>query len=678
MIVRPFYKHTPNVPAPKGHRRNRMSVLTIFLLGLWVIGPAHVAMAQEEPSPIEVELTVPQQAGPGQLIDVLIKYNATDLNAGAVLNYNLFGPGRIWTRTPEPPNPIVNTWGPKFDSAQGSIKIQVQIEPGADGQTLQHQVEVKWGPKFKKFAATTQIQYVPPTATPTQPPRPTATRPAATATPTSPAQPTWSLTAAAFVAPDGSGVLSSAAPNQEIALEVRYNSSQDVAEVTVEIQFEPDVVNLDGVERTETGYAMRLTNVPAASGGLLFDPPLRGRVRFYAEGQDIYTYTLQAVVEVHVSTNVLSVDVTRLEATPLQITQPPAEAGRVTVQASVDSQTVQPGGNMIVHARCTNSASVPVSGIRLAIVGLADGFNVVPEEHIVETIAAGETAERVFTIRTPDGLQEGAAFRVAVTAGEETIESEPISVAVSKPVELGIQAAADKTQVRAGESARFSVTVENRGDQAIEHASVRLIDVTGNLGVLLQNVDRLAPGATRDLIFAVQVPEDFPADVVSSMVVQVLAADGTIVESAPLSLDVICVPDFELLIQAPTDTLRAGESAEVVVTLRNISQCKARDVVVGVGELPASFTPPPEVRVAELGPGETRQLTFNLLIPEKQAAGGVNVAVSAADSVGVQETARVAFLVGGVSVFFTIVFTLLVLLAVGAIVVGTVLYFRQR
>jgi hypothetical protein len=163
----------------------RLATGTVLLALLLVGGRASrsLAQGQEEPGPIEIELVVPPQAGPGTMIDVLIQYDAVDIKAGADINYNFLGPGRIWTRDPEPPNPIVNTWKPTWSDPKGTIKIQLLIDEGTDGQAIQHMVEVRWGPKNRKFGATTQIKYVPPTATPTVTPRPRPTQAVPTATP---------------------------------------------------------------------------------------------------------------------------------------------------------------------------------------------------------------------------------------------------------------------------------------------------------------------------------------------------------------------------------------------------------------------------------------------------------------------------------------------------------------
>ena len=86
--------------------------------------------AQQEPSPISVELSVPAEAGPGSIVELVVRYDAVDLNAGADLNYNVFGPAHVLRRSPEPPNPIANTWYPGKSGMPVKGEMTVPTVPG--------------------------------------------------------------------------------------------------------------------------------------------------------------------------------------------------------------------------------------------------------------------------------------------------------------------------------------------------------------------------------------------------------------------------------------------------------------------------------------------------------------------------------------------------------------------
>ena len=568
-------------------------LLTALLIGGYTIG----VLAQGEPSPIEVQLTAPQQAGPGQIIDVLVNYKVTDPNAGALLNYNLWGPGMVWQREPEPPNPIANTWGPQFHPLEGTIKIQVRINDDADGQVIRHEVEVKWGPKARKHNVETKIKFVPPTATPTARPRP---RPSPTQPPPTPVKPSLNLSSVSFVSAGAEvAPLTETQANQEIALDVLYTSSGPVENATVRLWFEPDLVNVEGMQRTQAGYTVTLSSLAAAPEPVpLFEPPLKGRIRPYADGGE--QYTLRAFVEISAPEGTIVNVPEMAETGPLSVSQ----ESLVLVRASVDSEIVRTGGNVIVHAFCENPGQVTIRDIKLVLDDLPEGLGVQPGEQVVSYVLAdGGSEERVFTIRAPEDEELKITFKVVATFDDTVVESEPLSVDITAPVPLTVEAASDDVLVRAGQSAYYRVSCANPGQFTAQNVTVRLIDTTGNLGVLLQDIGDLEPQQAQDLVFVVEIPPDFPADVTTSMIAQTISEDGSISEADPIPLTVVCVPSFELLVQPPAGKLEDGQTAEPVVLVRNVSQCTARDVSLEIGGLPEAFALPLAQNVVELAPG---------------------------------------------------------------------------
>ena len=254
-----------------------LSTTVVILL---ITGHA-VSLAQSgEPSPIVVVLVVPSRAGPGELIDVAVQYKVIDPNATAVLNYNLFGPAHIRTRSPEPPNPILNTWGPKFDPIEGTITIQVQVDEGTDGETLYHEFEVAWGNKKASFSGGTQIEFVPPTPTPSPTPRP---RPVSSPTPTptsapSAAPPSVRLDSASFVGGAGALPLASVESDEPVGLAIQYTSSLDLTGAVLRIRFIPDIVVLEGFERQGATLARTLPDLPQTTSAALPGSPFLGRL----------------------------------------------------------------------------------------------------------------------------------------------------------------------------------------------------------------------------------------------------------------------------------------------------------------------------------------------------------------------------------------------------------------
>jgi len=202
-------------------------LLLLFLGGLSVPELA----AQQESSPIAVELIVQEAAGPGSVLEVRIQYDAMDLKAGADLNYNVFGPAHILRRDPEPPNPVVNTWHPGAQGlpAKGTIVIEVQVDQDVLGQTIEHQVEVRWGTKVLAFGARTTVKAVAPTAVPTSRPRPRPTQTVSVPTPTPVPQvkPTIEMDRVTLLDSEGQTLVEAEA-HQAVVLEVAYSSSAEI------------------------------------------------------------------------------------------------------------------------------------------------------------------------------------------------------------------------------------------------------------------------------------------------------------------------------------------------------------------------------------------------------------------------------------------------------------------
>ena len=439
------------------------------------------------------------------------------------------------------------------------------------------------------------------------------------------------------------------------------------------VRFEPDVVNLDGIPWTDGKYTIKLASLPAApEGGSLLVPPIKGRIRPYAGGGE--RYELRAFLSLELPEGSVADMPAEVAGKPLEVTQQML----MSVRAETDAKVVRSGGTSIVHAVCDNLGAATLSGVVLRVVGLPTDLTVTPQEQRVEQIAGGKSQERVFTIAIPKGWEGMFTFRVAAIVGDKTIESEPVSVEVVSATPLSPELTVDKTSISAGESLYADVVLVNRGRFDVQGVTAKLVDTTGNLGVLFQEVGDLKPGESRKVVFVVSVPPDLPADTSVSLVAQAISADGEIGQSPPVAVTVVCVPRIEVELSPPRGKAEGGQSVGIFVVLRNPGRCPARDITVSLTGLPAGFTAPPPQKIAELAGGGERNLTFNILVPEGYQ-GEVTLGAEAVDGAGHQTTAKAAsFVVGGVSLWVTAVFGLLLLLAVAAIVVGVVLYFRQR
>lgn len=644
-------------------------VLTLALLP--ALFPLPV-VAQQEPSPIDVQLVVPAQAGPGLLFEVQIKYDAVDINAGADLNYNVFGPCRIWSRDPEPPNPIVNTWKPTADTAKGTIKIQIRVDEGTNGQTIRHQVEVRWGYKNHTVNATTEIKYVPPTATPTPTRRPTRATAQPTAAPptATPEADILTLAQPTFIDTEGRPITATQV-NQTIGLNIRYTSSTDLESAILTVSFAPDVANLDNSVYVDGKYVIELGTLAAATEETaLFESPLLVHIRPYAEGGK--TYSLQATVSLTAGDPTLMAE---MQAEPIQINQPPT----IEISTSVETEIVKAGGGIIIHAVCTNPGVTAAHWLKLQVEGLPEDFVLSPSEQSIDVIDAdGGVVERLFTVHVPDDFTGFVTLNVVGLIDETRIESAPITVELAPPSKLILDAVAEQTQVQAGQAVYINVICTNEGRFIAESVTIKLIDTSGSLGVLFQDLGDVEPGESRQTVFVVEIPQDFAADATVALAAQAIAADGTLSQSQAIPVDVKCVPALTLEARAPTGSVRAGQPVEIVASVTNSSQCAAQNIIVRLLNLPQNFAQLESQSILELSPGQTRLLSFSLSVP-KGYQGSVAFDVQAAADGGVVATAvNGSFSVGGVPMAFTILFWILVVVALAAIVIGLTLYFKHR
>lgn len=647
--------------------------LSMVLGGLYAPG----VMAQQEPSPIAVEWVAPAEAGPGSVVEVLIQYDAVDLNAGADLNYNVFGPAHILRREPEPPNPLVNTWYPgEGMPAQGTIKVEIQIHQDALGQTIEHQVEVRWGIKAQVFGARTTVKAVPPTAVPTArpQPRPTTQSPATptlTPSPVPAVKPVVTLDSVTLVDDEGRA-LAEAAANQDVALEATYSSSAEMRDVQVEIRFEPPVVELEGLEARDGIYVVDLPVLAAAQEASLFESA-QGRVRSFSDGGD--EYALRAFVRIVPAEGTVDEELPEVASEPVLVSQSLA----LSVRASVDATEVRAGESFVVHVVCENQGTMPARQVRIKLAGLPEGYTASPDVQVIEQVAAeGGTEQRLITVRTVEGYDGPVEARVVASVGDLTILADPVTLESKASIPLRLEASSSSPAVYAGEAAYIRVVAENAGSFPAKGVTARLIDVTGNLGVLVQDVGEIAAGASDEWVFVVDIPVDFPSDVESTFVAQTVSADGLTSESGPVSLSVACRPRLEVYVEPPTGRIVGGQALETIVLVKNVGPCVAREVVVGLEGLPGEFALPPAQEVVELPAGGMRYLTFNLLVPQA-FRGEADYYGRAQESTGGQSQSEpVWFIVGGMPVVWSIVLGFLAVLAIVAIIVGMVLYVRVR
>jgi hypothetical protein len=462
--------------------------------------------------------------------------------------------------------------------------------------------------------------------------------------------------------------LSEALANQEVHLVAAYSSSADLRDVQVEVRFEPAVVELEGHEAENEVYRIPKP-VLAAEQDVDLLGTLVGRIRAYPDGGQ--AYDLRAFVRI---VPVEGEPLLEVASEPIRVSQ----STDLAVRASVDVLEVRAGESFVVHVVCENQGSMPARQVRIKLAGLPEGFAATPEALEIDVVGAeGGIEERLITIRGAEGYHGPVVVRVIASAGDEVILAEPVTLDSTAPLPLRLEIESSASAVHAGEAAYIRATAENVGAFPAKGVTARLIDSEGVLGVLVHDVGEIAPGGSAEWVFVVDIPESFPIDAQSTFLVQTVSADGLTSESNRVSLTIACRPVLEVYVEPPTGRIVGGQSVETIVLVKNTGPCAARDVVVGIGGLP-SFTQPPDQAIVELPAGGVRYVTFNLLVPQTYR-GEAGLYARVRESTGGQaESSPAGFVVRGIPIVWSIVLGFLALLAIAAIVVGTVLYLRAR
>jgi uncharacterized membrane protein len=331
-----------------------------------------------------------------------------------------------------------------------------------------------------------------------------------------------------------------------------------------------------------------------------------------------------------------------------------------------------------VHVLVDNTAQREIADVRLALAGLSPEFAVTPSEQHLESLGVGEEdLERLFTVRVPEDYAGDIQFAAVATVGTAATRSGAVVLTVVPHTPLTVHASANRTAVRAGESVYIDASVQNGGTATAEQVTVRLVDVAGHLGTLFYSVGDIPPGDRHDTVFTVQVPAGIPGDAQSLLVAQAVSEDGTSSEAEPLPLSIACIPRLEIGVESLGGTMRPGQSIVLTVLVRNVGTCAARDVTVGLAGLPDADLPPPR-QIPSLSPGDDLRADLVLAIPNRYAPGVLTLSAQAHDHLGVTtESAPLSLTLSGLPTWFTLLFALLGMLAVGATIFGLASYFRR-
>lgn len=187
-----------------------------------------------------------------------------------------------------------------------------------------------------------------------------------------------------------------------------------------------------------------------------------------------------------------------------------------------------------------------------------------------------------------------------------------------------------------GSSAVLSAQVTNEGDQPVEDAVVTLDSTSPSVQVLEPTapVGTLSPGASTQVSFDLRVsPDANPGPRQFTAQVQYDRGGARTYQSDPVAIRADFPTDEDLFALEPVNnTFGIDTTNEFRVRIRNDGDETLSDIHARLAALPPYESQSPSAYVAELGPGESAVLTFEVTTPED--------AVPTSDALGINVTAK--------------------------------------
>jgi hypothetical protein len=314
--------------------------------------------------------------------------------------------------------------------------------------------------------------------------------------------------------------------------------------------------------------------------------------------------------------------------------------------------------NPSLNVRVTTARAVEVSVASAGPVRVRGGTQ------LIGSLADGASASLPFDTSLTEDARPGTyelpvevRYTYTPRVSETVGAAERRTVTVHRTVEVRVEAAPRFAvvgvdgDVRAGESGRVAVTVENVGSAAATDARFTLRSLDGALSTGeaggTRPVERWEPGETRTLAYTVRAAADALAGPYALSLAPTYRDRGETVEADPLLVSVPVASDSRFSVVGVGSSAVAEGTGSVEVTLRNEG-----GAVSGASVSLASPTTALRVDggaassrfVGEWGAGETRTVGYNLVADEGTAAGtyAFTARVTRRDGAGTVESGPVS------------------------------------
>ncbi|MBP2475726.1 putative repeat protein (TIGR01451 family)/LPXTG-motif cell wall-anchored protein [Crossiella equi] len=260
--------------------------------------------------------------------------------------------------------------------------------------------------------------------------------------------------------------------------------------------------------------------------------------------------------------------VTDAAEAPVPIVRPGIELTK-----TADPTTVRAGDEVTFTLTVRNTGDSPLDPVRIE-----DSRTPACARTLPGPLAAGASQTHTCTARLTETTTNTATATGRDGSGQDVTASAQATVTVLKPG-VAIEKSATPQVVRAGEEVTFTIRVTNTGDSELTGVTVTDPKVPACDRVL----DRLAPGASRELSCRAPVTED---QVNTATVTGTPPVGPPVTASDDASVDVVR-PAVEITKTASPETVREGDEVTFTVEVRNTGDVPLTRVAVADPVLPA-------------------------------------------------------------------------------------------
>jgi uncharacterized repeat protein (TIGR01451 family) len=294
------------------------------------------------------------------------------------------------------------------------------------------------------------------------------------------------------------------------------------------------------------------------------------------------------------------------------------EPAQLALTKTVDKDVVEAGDAVNFTITVTNTGEASAKRVRLTDVLPAGLLGA----NLDETFDLAAGAAKTFTLATTaSGAVRGVITNTAQVVWNGQTLKAPASVRVLEPAQLKLTKTVDKDVVEAGDTANFTITVQNTGSSLAQ--GVRLTDTlpAGLSGVGLLETFDLKPNETKTFKLVATVTNDASGVITNTAKVNWNGQEFT----APASVRVLEPGQLKLTKTVDKDVVQSGDTATFNLTVTNTGSSTARGIEL-IDVLPVGLNGQNLNQTFDLKAGESKTFTIVTTVSANASGSIVNTA----------------------------------------------------